>query len=107
MKHAITLIAALVLLTGCQSTPKRVAFNTLATTAASVDAAMKTAGAMYKAGHLNDAQKDDILLKYADYQAAANEALVFLEFDHNAPTPETVLALALSVVNTINQIRAP
>ena len=105
MKHAITILAAFVLLLtpACKSTPKRIAYNSLATTAQAVDLAMKTAGELYKVQRITEADKQDILVKYGKYQLAMNEAIVLLQFDYTAITPAKVAELAASIVETVNQ----
>jgi len=102
----LSAIAALTLLftvSACKSTPKRIAYNSLATTAKAVDLAMTTAGELYKVQRITEADKQDILVKYAKYQLAMNEAIVLLQFDYTAITPATVAELAASIVETVNQ----
>jgi len=106
MKNATTsllLTLALLVFTGCNSTPKRIAYNSLASTAKAVDLAMSTAGDLYKAGEITEADKADILAKYALYQTAASEAVVLLEFDYTAITPAKVAELAASIIATVNE----
>jgi hypothetical protein len=106
MRTYINLFAAIALLftfTACKSTPKRIAYNSLATTAQAVDLAMSTAGELYKVQRITEADKSDILAKYAKYQLAMNEAIVLLQFDYTAITPAKVAELAASIVETVNQ----
>lgn len=106
MKQTIALVSLCLLLFGCHSTPKRIAFNSLATTAKSVDTAMSTAGALYRAGKVTTAQKDELLVKYRQYQAAANAALALVDFNYQAITTAAVADLAQVILDTVNQFTA-
>jgi hypothetical protein len=103
MKQLLPLIAILALVAACQSTPKRIAYNTLASTATAVDTAMQVAGDLYKAGEITEADKADVLLKYDKYQTAMNQAIMLLEFNYQAITPGTVAGLAATLIETVNQ----
>ena len=105
MKHAIALLAALVMLTGCKTPPERVVYNTLATTKTLVEGSMRTAADLLVAGKLKEAKWDEIAAVY-DYEftPAFQTAVTLAREDYNAITPARVEVLANQIINTVAAI---
>jgi hypothetical protein len=68
-------LVLLAVLAACAAAPAPVqAWKALDTTAVTVDAAMQAAGDFYRAGKLNDAQRDEIIRIHGIYQLSARAA---------------------------------
>ena len=93
------------MLTGCQSPPQRVAYNTLATTKALVEGAMRSAADLLVAGQIPESKWNEIAQVY-DYEftPAFQTAVTLAREDYNAITPARVEVLANQIINTVAAI---
>lgn len=101
--NLVAIFALLVALTGCQMTPKRKAYTTLAGVSSAVDNAMNAAADAYVAELIDDEAWGRIANAHADYLPAFRAAVRLAQGDYNTWSPEKVTELAnylLSVVFT-------
>lgn len=87
--------------TGCVTTPRTVAYNTLKATAVTVDNAYMAFWDLVVAGKVPTDTQAKVQSLRAKYQAAFASAVVLAKFDYNTATPADVGILASDLVNTI------
>lgn len=101
MKKLISLIVLSVIIIGCSSTQRRIAYNTLYSVHVATDGTFN--------GYMNEVVNDrlptnnlpKIAHHYAQFQAGWNSALYIARFNTNALAPENVLKLSDIVINDI------
>jgi hypothetical protein len=102
----VTALVVVLLVVGCASAPPdRVALDTLKIAKATADSAMRVCADLYRQGKLTDAQKEQAILAYDKFAAAATTAAFALkaattEGDANAIIVNATVALA-SLLDTL------
>jgi len=74
-KRLWPLLAVLLLLESCASSPEKIAYTSLDAAVTSVQAAMRGFNEFYKAGKATEAQRTQVLAAYAKFQAAVSVAI--------------------------------
>lgn len=92
------LFGATSLLTGCQGTPKRVAYKTLKITAETVDSAMTAYAEAVVLGLVHEVDQAKVRALHDQYRIAFVKAVAAAEFDYENATPGEVAGLASGLV---------
>lgn len=99
----ITLLAFLMVLPACNTTPKKVAYQSLASVGVLVDNGMKAAATAKKAGKLTDTQWKSIADKHAKFRTAYNTACDMAALDLTNLATNDLIELANQLITLINQ----
>lgn len=108
MKKLITILSATLfvatLLCGCGTTPKKVAYKTLASVGAAGDKAASAVAAGYAHNKITKAQFEEAAVKYAQFQLAYNNAVREAMYSIDAKPDDAILFILndwLMFVNTL------
>jgi len=108
MKKLLTLIGVVItiisLLTGCGTTPKQVAYKSLASVGAAANSAGDTVAAAYVQGKLSEAQWTSAQDKYTKFQTAYNNACREAAYSLNAPAPDIIVTLLNDWIGFANNV---
>ena len=83
VSYALILMLSCMWLAGCNATPKRKAFTTIASVGYSVDAAMLSWGDFVRSGESTSAQERKVAKAFDDYIRVYNAALTVLDSDQD------------------------
>ena len=94
MKHLLTLIAALVIFTGCK-TPEQGAYRTIGSLAHTVDVSMQVYGDLYRAGLVTAEEQVRVREAYSSYQATMRVARSIVSTAKDAPEDQSTYLTAI------------
>lgn len=97
MKKLLTLvavtIAATMLLSGCGSTPKKIAYKSLAAVGAAGNSAADAVAEAYAKNKINETQWQNAKVKYSNFQTAYNNACREAGMSLDAPASGTIVTI--------------
>lgn len=95
----------LCLSTGCKHSPQTLAYKSLASVGASVDAAMLAYFDLVKQGKLSNDAQVQVMNLHMKYQPVFHTAVLAAKMDLNSVAPAELVTLATSLIDTINTLR--
>jgi hypothetical protein len=98
---ALFIALALILQSGCSSTPNQAAYKTLAAVGLTVDRAITSAADAKVAGQITDTEWAAISSKHADFRVAYNSAVSAAGMDYTSFSPELVMKLQNELLTLI------
>lgn len=98
-------LAVSALLCGCGTTPKKVAYKTLAAVGAAGDRASDAVVAGYAHKKLTEKQWEEAQLKYAQFQLAYNNAVRDAMYSIDAKPDEAILFILNDWLNFVNTLK--
>lgn len=104
---SVVLLIGAFLLAGCAGTssPRRVAYNTLASVGYSTDAAMKSYLDMIARGQVSTGALPSLSQKYNTFQVAYNLAISAAQMNVSAPAPSNVVDLSADLINSVERAK--
>lgn len=98
--------APVLMTTGCNTTQKRIVFNSLYSTGLGVNNAYAAYNDLLVTGQVDTHAYAEISKDYADFQLVFSAAIAVAQFNTNAATPPDVAAKAAALIAKIGQEKA-
>lgn len=96
---------AVIVSSGCKSTPQQIAYKSLRSVQQASVAALNIYGAAYKRGEIDETTRAKVLALYTKYQVAFSTAVTVAQFNYDAPSTPELTAAAMELINLVNTLR--